>query len=122
MEKKLMELCENLVKTAEALLVFTKDLTVYLKGKDNPPPMIQPELDFENDSKPNEQKKKRKATRASYSPQYLMAITGRCNDWVLKRLREWRIQFEGTHRSRRYRLTQDDIKRLKAEAKKGVEE
>ena len=38
MEKKLMELCENLEKTAEALLVFTKDLTVYLKGKDNPPP------------------------------------------------------------------------------------
>lgn len=117
MEKKLMELCENLEKTAEALLIFTKDLTVYLKEKDNPPPMIQPELDFENDPKTSKPKKSR-LMRTGYAPQYLSAITHKKNDWVLKRLRKWGVPFKGTHRSRKYLLTQDELKRLTEEATK----
>lgn len=58
MEKELLELCENLENTAGMLLTFIKDLTVYLKGKDNPLPMIQPELDFGNDSKTTPPQKK----------------------------------------------------------------
>ena len=117
MEKNLMELCENLEKTAEALLIFVKDLTVYLKEKDNPPPRIKPELDCENDPKTSKPKKSR-LMRTGYTPQYLLAITHKNNDWILKRLREWGVPFKGSHRSRKYLLTQDELKRLTEEATK----